>query len=259
MHESASLGCDEFQKLVQSREVIKGIELQSDWLQSVELEGVVFEECWIEPGSVLEEANLRETNWKNCEFPAVTFKSCNFKESAFEACKFYYADTRSGSCFRHSDLSDAQFHSCDLRLTTFPYCELFSISFSASRLNGASFEGCDFGRLGGKHALKPRATFTDCQLTFATLCDLDMEDCVLTDCDLTGGNLANTNLSGADMRRTRMVDAEIDGADLSSVDMRGGELGALYLHSLRSYRGLLISASQQHHLLMGLGIKVEAD
>ncbi len=248
-----------FSELLRAGGPIENAELDIAWLEGADLRDIEFRDCFFEPGSEFSNLDLRETVWKNVQFPAAFFKSCDLRAAKFENCSFYYTDTRNGGCFRHSDLSDAEFHNCDLRLTTFPYAQMSGIAFQNSRMTGASLEGCDFGRVYSKRALKPRAAFTDCLLTYATLCDLNLEDCTMTDCDLSGSNLANTSLVNADLRRSSLTDVETDGLDLTYADLREADVGALFLTTLRGYRGMLISASQQHHLLQGLGIKVEPD
>ncbi|SFK46290.1 fluoroquinolone resistance protein [Pseudovibrio ascidiaceicola] len=256
---SAALSFETFSALLESGRPIIDAELEATWLEGKDLRDAQFFNCSFEPGCDFNAVDFRESSWKDSQFPASTFKSCDLRDAKFENCSFYYADTRAGGCFRHADLSNVEFHNCDLRLTTFPYSQMFCIAFQNSRLTGASLEGCDFGKVAGKRALKTRATFTDCQLNYATLSDLDLEECILTDCDLTSSNLSNTNLTNADLKRSTLSDAETEGLDLTYADLRGTNLGALFLTTLRGYRGMLISASQQHLLLQGLGIKVEPD
>ncbi|EEA93409.1 pentapeptide repeat-containing protein [Pseudovibrio sp. JE062] len=256
---SEALTFNTFSALLQSGKPIEDAELDASWLEGKDLREVAFHNCSFEPGSDFNGIDFRESRWKDTQFPACTFKSCDLRDAKFENCSFYYADTRAGGCFRHADLSNVEFHNCDLRLTTFPYSQMFCITFQNSRLTGASLEGCDFGKVAGKRALKTRATFTDCQLNYATLSDLDLEECIMTDCDLTSSNLTNTNLTNADLKRTTLSDAETDDLDLTYADLRGANLGAMFLTSLRGYRGMMISANQQHLLLQGLGIKVDPD
>ncbi len=256
---SLALTFETFSDLLKSGSPIEDAELESSWLESKILRDMQFRNCSIESGSEFHSIDFRESSWKDTKFPASTFKNCDLREAKFENCCFYSADTRAGGCFRHSDLSNVEFHNCDLRLTTFPYSQMFCISFQNSRLTGASLVGCDFGKIAGRRALKTRATFTDCQLNYATLSDLDLEECILTDCDLTSSNLTNTNLTNADLQRSMLSDAETHDLDLTYADLRGADLGALFLTSLRGYRGMIVSASQQHQLLHGLGIKVDPD
>ncbi|GHB42170.1 pentapeptide repeat protein [Pseudovibrio japonicus] len=256
---SLTLTYDEFSALLSSGKPIRNVELDATWLDGKDLRDAEFCNCSFEPESEFNSIDFRESVWKDTEFPAGMFKSCDLREAKFENCSFYYADTRGGACFRHADLSDVEFHNCDLRLTIFPYSQMFCIAFQNCRLTGASLEGCDFGKVAGRRALKPRATFTDCQLNYATLSDLDLEEGILTECDLTSSNLSNTNLTNADLKRSTLSDAETDDLDLTYADLRGANLGALFLTSLRGYRGMVVSASQQHILLQGLGIKIEPD
>ncbi|KZK76003.1 Pentapeptide repeats (8 copies) [Pseudovibrio sp. Ad13] len=256
---STALTYEKFSALLESGRPIEDAELEASWLEGKDLRDAQFLNCSFEPEGDFNSVDFRESSWKNTQFPACTFKSCDLREAKFENCSFYYADTRAGGCFRHADLSNVEFHNCDLRLTIFPYSQMFCITFQNSRLTGASLAGCDFGKVAGKRALKTRATFTDCQLNYATLSDLDLEECILTDCDLTSSNLSNTNLTNADLKRNTLSDAETEDLDLTYADLRGADLGALFLTSLRGYRGMIVSASQQHLLLHGLGIKVDPD
>ncbi len=228
---SAALSFDQFSTLLRSGEPIKDAHLEASWLEGKDLREARFRNCSFEPETEFNGIDFRESLWKDTQFPASTFKSCDLQEARFENCSFYHADTRGGAYFRHADLSNVEFHNCDLRLTLFPYSQMFCIAFQNCRLTGASLEGCDFGKVAGKRALKPRATFTDCQLNYATLTDLDLEECILTDCDLSSSNLTNTNLTSADLQRSTLSDAETDDLDLSYADLRGANLGALFLTS----------------------------
>lgn len=248
-----------FSSLIASGKPIENAILQVQSLESSDLTDQHFVNCQIEEGSTLDSVDLRDTYWKNCKFLDCTFKNCDLRQATFDNCDFYHPETRAGANFRFSDLSNCEFSNCDLRLTHFPNADLFCVSFKNCKMSGTGFEKSDFGKVLSKRALKPRACFLDCQLTYANLSDLDLEDCILTDCDLSGANLENTILQCANLRNSSLSGTATDRLDLSYADLRGGQVGALNLRSLKDYRGLIISASQQHLLLNGLGIKVEPD
>ncbi|WP_068009327.1 pentapeptide repeat-containing protein [Pseudovibrio axinellae] len=248
-----------FCDFVEAGKPIENAELEANWLEGKDLTDIEFKNCYFEPESEFDSVDFRNSRWKDTEFAACTFKNCDLREATFENCGFYFATTRAGSSFRHCDLSDVEFHSCDLRISSFPFAHLFCVSFQNCRMGGTFFEGSDFGKSMGARALKPRASFTDCQMAYASLNDLDLDDAIMTDCDLSNTNLSNTSLSGADLQRSSIEYAETDRLNLSYADLRGGQIGTLLLQTLSGYRGLMISANQQHLLLTGLGIKVEPD
>ncbi|SDR47845.1 pentapeptide repeat-containing protein [Pseudovibrio sp. Tun.PSC04-5.I4] len=248
-----------FANLIASGKPIENAILLVQSLETEDLTDQHFINCKIEEGSTLDSVDLRDTHWKACQFLDCSFKNCDLRQATFENCDFYHPETRAGANFRFSDLSNCEFSNCDLRLTHFPNAELFCVSFQSCKMSGTGFEKCDFGKVLSKRALKPRASFLDCQLTYANLSDLDLEECTLTDCNLSGANLENTILRSANLKNSSLSDTETDRLDLSYADLRGGQVGALQLRSLKDYRGLIISASQQHLLLNGLGIKVDPD
>ena len=60
------------------------------------------------------------------------------------------------------------------------------------------------------------------------------------------------------LRDCDLFQAVLAGAKLDAADLRGAELSGLNLAELASYARLRIDAGQQHALLAGLGVVVEA-
>ena len=125
-------------------------------------------------------------------------------------------------------------------------------------MRGANFETSVFTLSAGRRRLTS-ARFTDCRLTDALLNRLDLSSCKFTDCDMVGIALNGTRLVNAVIKDCALISPELSQADLSGADLSGSRLDGVNLTQLRAYAAMVVSASQQHHVLQSLGIEVSPD
>jgi len=116
-------------------------------------------------------------------------------------------------------------------------------------LRGARFHKTDFSHAYSRKTVSTRATFRTCNLELADLAEARLPGCDLTGADLTGATLRDCDLFQADLAS----------AKLAGADLRGAEISGLNLLQLASFAGLRIDASQQHLLLMALGVEIDSD
>ncbi len=201
---------------------------------------------------------LEASHWSGCQFLNCEFAGCDLREAVFRNCRFFDVETAQGCIFRFSELRQACFHDCDLSASKFWACDGFEIEFARSKMAGVNFDKMSFAHEIGQHR-RNAALFDGCSLIDASLREIDLSTCVLKDCDLNNADLAHASLRNAELKGCDLYQADLDECDFSGADLRSSDLASFDLIALRDYQGLMISASQQHHLLTSLGIDVSPD
>ncbi|HEV7445539.1 MAG TPA: pentapeptide repeat-containing protein, partial [Steroidobacteraceae bacterium] len=69
-------------------------------------------------------------------------------------------------------------------------------------------------------------------------------------------NLAQANLTGVVMHEVSLAAADVRGADFTDADLRYATISEINILEMKSFHGMLVSATQQSALLEALGIKV---
>jgi fluoroquinolone resistance protein len=237
--------------------VVTGIDLGGLAFEDLDLEEPKFEQCRAS-SAIFKGGALNGSVWRNCQLLACQFASVEFREALFDRCRFVHLENRKGSQFRFCDFDCARFLNCDFSLVSFTRCAFFNTTFSKCRLRGAALEAPKFSRSYGRKVVRNAATFDECNLRDVFFDGANLSNCTLRSCDLSEANMARVNLANSDLTGSIMENADLEGADLSGCDLRNARLAGIDLRVLAAYRGLMISASQQHHLLSALGIEVSS-
>jgi fluoroquinolone resistance protein len=208
--------------------------------------------------------DLLSSTWIKCRFAKCQLSNLNLAGARFENCRFFDSESTSGCLFRFCDLRGAAFENCDLTLSTFFVCDLCDVRFADCLMSGITFEKPSFAFTSRSSARTKRPVrlagiFERCNMTNAITKSADFSSLKIIDCDLANAELEGTLFVNSSLRGTNLTNASLRMVDLSGADLRGADLSGLELHELKSFSGMQVSASQQHHLLRSIGVDVFAD
>lgn len=216
-----------------------------------------FEGCAIRDTRIKGEALIAST-WRNCRFINCEFVGANLREAQFEGCVFFESATARPTVFQYCDLKRTKFGNCNMSLVKIVGCEAYDVVLENCQMRGVHIETTKIVQMAGKRRFSA-GRFTACQLVDAIFDQLDLTSCQFDDCDLSFSSFQEARLVNVVMRDCNLESVETVGADFSGADLRGSELAGFSLAELKGYAGLMVSASQQHHLLGSLGVDVSAD
>lgn len=165
-------------------------------------------------------------------------------------------DSLVGCAFVFSDLRRTRFLNCDLSFCEIERSDLFSVEMVQCNLRGARFHKADFSRAFGRKIVVTRATFRACNLELADLTEARLAECEFNESRFREADLTSADLSDAVLRDCDLFRAELAGAKLEGADLRGAEISGLNLMTLASFARMKITQSQQHVLLLGMGLDV---
>jgi len=251
------MNISELQNLVEKNYPIQHANLDSiDW-QDQSLPETIFQHC-VFPRANFSTTTFSGARFNNCHFQECRFTNADLRGASFTDCNFTHRTEKpTGVNFAGCDMRESNFTQCDLNLARFARCDLFSITLQSCNLLGASFEKSDFSHSYGRRAATTRASFLACNLGLSNLADLRLPGCIFTASRLREADLAAIDLTGADLRDCDLYGAILEKAKLDRADLRGADLTGLNLLYLASYRQLKIDSSQQHHLLIALGLDID--
>lgn len=129
-------------------------------------------------------------------FEESVFKNCQFSETQFKRCTF----------------RDCQFENCDLSLITVEYSSFLRSKFEGSKLIGINW---------AKVSRLQRIEFRDCNMSYATFMELDLQHIVMSHCLAKETTFAETNLSNANFAHTDFSDCRFVRTNLTQADFRG--------------------------------------
>lgn len=101
-----------------------------------------------------------------------------------------------------------------------------------------------------------KAVFDKCNISFADLSGLVLENCEFLSCKFSEASFIDTDLSHSTMLACDLDRVAWDRAKLGQADFRGSNLSGLDLTVVSDYAGLRISESEQSAVLKQLGIDV---
>jgi uncharacterized protein YjbI with pentapeptide repeats len=131
-------------------------------------------------------------------FDESVFKNCNFSETQFKRCTF----------------RDCQFENSDLSLVTVEYSSFLRSKFEGSKLIGINW---------AKISRLQRVEFRNCNMSYATFMELDLQHLIMTDCLAKETTFAETNLSNANFAHTDFSDSRFVRTNLTQADFRGAK------------------------------------
>ena len=249
---------DEINELLAGNGYVEGIDLSNLAFENLESDDEYgFERCVVRDVHIKGDA-LRGSEWRDCQFMNCVFTGCNLREAVFENCHFFNAETTETTVFRFCDLDSARFMSCDLSVGGLFGNYAYDVEFSECKMVGFQVEKANFSRDFGKMK-RNLATFNACSLMDAVMREIDLSTCVIKDCDLSDADLSAAILISAELTDCNLYGVDFKDSDLSGSDLRGSSLDGFDLTAVKAYRGLQISAGQQHLLLTSIGIDVFAD
>ncbi|WP_257098532.1 pentapeptide repeat-containing protein [Pseudovibrio flavus] len=253
------LNQDQFRRYIKHEEVLMGFDLTGIDFSEAALDGARFKKCFVGERGSLTEADLSDTLWEDCIFTGTSFRSCELNDAQFKNCRFYDPSQKAGSSFWNCELNSSQFTNCDLQLSQFEGSSLYGAVFSDCMMRGSSFVDCEFSRRFSRGVLKSHIAFKECDLAYASLTELVLPFAVFKGTNLSGADLSRSDLSGTNFSACNLNSAELQDADLTKANLKGAKLLGLDLRRLKGYRGMTVSADQQHHLLMAMGLDISGD
>ena len=219
-----------------------------------------------------ENAKFTDSGFDQAQFSNVVFSGTKFVRCKFQRCCFFprrserygirgvrfYRSGRTGPVapLRSAICGGPDFWKCDLSLCQIERSDLFSIEMDQCVLRGARFHKVDFSHAYSRKLVTTRATFRGCNMEL-----VDLSEARLATCDFTGSRLREADFTAADLtdavlRESDLFQAILMDSKLAGADLRGAEISGLNLMALASFAGMKINQSQQHNLLLGVGIDV---
>lgn len=233
---------------------VRGRRIEASSLAQVSFENAVFEDCTFV--SQLQSCDLPAATFTGCTFSRVRFASCALEESVFRSCHFFDLETRSGCVFAFCNLEKAEFVSCNLSSSKFDGCDLFLAQYNQCNLRGLDMIRVRFWKSYSKKHIVNKVSFTLCNLSHASLEELDLSECVISDCQCIETSFQRSNLTGSELVGTVLRNCHLHRTNLTNANLRNAELEGVLLGDLAGYSGMVISEGQQNVLLGGLGIRV---
>lgn len=199
--------------------------------------------------------DLQQARFDSCQFVRCDFRRTNLSEASFEHCQFIERGDHEGCQFGYVNLKEASFKECDLSMADFTGAELFGIEIRDSQLKGACFSRARFANYITHNTFFCSAYITRCNLSYADLGDIKLEECELFENRWNGANLVGASFRGSDLTNGEFSqDAwgqfDISGANLSHVDLTGLDIRRVDMANV------MICDWQQSQLLENIGVVV---
>lgn len=223
-------------------------------LDEVDLAESRFDRCRFEAPT--RGADFSEAAFSDCTFEPMRLASCKLVKTRLSGCSAFDAGKRKGCTFAFCDMHGAEVIKCNFATSTFERCDLYDFSAADSSFRGVSFRQSTFTKAISRRSVLTKATFEGCNISFADLSGLFLQNCEFRSCKLSEASFIDTDLSHATMLACALDRAEWDRAKLRQADLRGSELAGLNLAVLADYAGVRISDSEQSEILKQLGVDV---
>ena len=179
----------------------------------------------LEPGEVLEGAELESCRFERAVLEGAVLRGCTFTDCAFTGCNL-----------NRVDLDGSRFRDC-----TFLDCTALAVTWTRAGAAPLSARAWDFER---------------CRLDLASFQEAEMADSRLVDCSLREADFA-----GADAQRVSFSGSDLGGAVFVGTDLRGaslvGAVGYTLDPSQNRVRGLRVESVGAAGLLAAMGLVVE--
>ena len=199
--------------------------------------------------------DLQDARFENCSFYQCRFNHSDLTDAEFINCKFMASGDDIGCDFSYATLTSASFKRCNLSMALFKGARCYSLEVRETNLQGS-----DFSRASFANYITPKSYFccayiTACNLAYAELGDLLLEECELFDnrwrgANLTGASMKGSDLSGGEFSQDQWGSFALQGANLTRIELEGLDPRVVDL------KGVMINQWQQEQLLAPLGIVV---
>jgi fluoroquinolone resistance protein len=224
-------------------------------LDELDLTESRFERCLFQAPSV-RGADFSGAAFSDCTFEPMRMASCKLVKTRLSGCSAFDAGKRKGCTFAFCDMHGAEIIKCNFATGRFERCDLYDLNAVDSSFRGVNFHQSTFTKAISRRSVLTKATFDGCNLSFADLSGLVLENCEFRSCKFSEASFIDTDLSHATMLACALDRAEWDRATLRQADLRGSSLSGLNLAVLADYAGVKISDSEQAEILKQLGVDV---
>jgi fluoroquinolone resistance protein len=246
---------DEFLALAADR-VFEGIILSADLaLDGADLAESRFERCLFQSGTI-QGADFSEASFTDCRFGPSRFASCTWAKARLSGCSWFDADEKKGCTFVFCDMQAVEIAKCNFATCSFERCDLYNLRATDTSFRGVQFGQSTFSRAISKRSTLTKASFENCNISFADLSGLFLPNGEFRSCKLSETSLIDTDLTGATLIGCDLDRIDWERAKLAKADLRGSSLSGLNLAVLADYAGVMISDSEQAEILGNLGVHV---
>jgi uncharacterized protein YjbI with pentapeptide repeats len=191
-----------------------------------------------ESGEEYFDQTFSSLEWERSEVKAVTFDDCTFKECHFSETQFQRCTFR-----------DCEFHDCDLSLIDVEYCTVQRTKFQDCKLVGVNW--AKIGRI-------QWLAFHNCNLSYNTFMELDLERAVITGCVAKEAYFDECNLTDANCTGTDFSDSRFFHTNLTQADFTNARNYFIAAH-LNTLKKTKFSMPEALALLHGLDIILDED
>ena len=161
-------------------------------------------------------------------FEECTFKDCNLSETQFPRCTF----------------RDCQFQNCDLSLIEVEYC-----TFQRTKFQDCKLVGVNWAKVGRIQLVE----FHDCNISYNTFMELDLERAVITSCVAKEAYFDECNLTDANCTRTDFSESRFFHTNLTRTDFTNARNYFISAH-LNTLKKTKFAMPEALALLHGLDI-----
>jgi fluoroquinolone resistance protein len=247
---------EEFLALAAEDRSFEGLLLSPDLaLDNADLAESRFERCLFQSMTV-QAADFSEASFTDCRFEPSRFASCTWAKARLSGCSWFDADKKKGSTFAFCDLQAVEITKCNFATCIFERCDLYNLTAVDSSFRGVQFRQSTFSRAISKRSTLTKASFEGCNISFADLSGLFLQNCEFRSCKFPETSFIDSDLSGATLIGCDLDRVDWERAKLAKADLRGSSLSGLTLAVLTDYAGLKISDSEQAEILGNIGVEV---
>ncbi|WOT04738.1 Qnr family pentapeptide repeat protein [Shewanella youngdeokensis] len=202
--------------------------------------------------------DLQGAKFEHCEFQRCRFNHCDLTDAIFLHCKFIVIGEDEGCDFSFATLNSASFKHCNLSMSLFNGARCFGIEMRECNL-----QGCDFGRTSFANYITAKSYFCSAYITACNLVYADLHGVLLEECELFDNRWRGANLSGASLNGSDLSGGEFSAEQWGTFTLTGSNLTRCELDGLDprrvSLQGVFINQWQQEQLLAPLGLIVTPD
>ncbi|ABV89003.1 Qnr family pentapeptide repeat protein [Shewanella pealeana] len=202
--------------------------------------------------------DLQDARFERCSFYHCRFNHADLTDAEFIQCKFIVPGEDEGCDFSYATLTSASFKHCNLSMALFKGARCYGLEMRECNLQGSDFSRASFANYITPKSYFCSAYITACNLAYADLSELLLEECELFDnrwrgANLTGASMKGSDLSGGEFSPEQWGSFELKGANLTRIELDGLDPRVVELD------GVMINQWQQEQLLAPLGLIVTPD
>ncbi|MGS0680344.1 Qnr family pentapeptide repeat protein [Shewanella sp. 125m-7] len=202
--------------------------------------------------------DLQDAHFERCSFYHCRFNHADLTDAQFIHCKFIVPGDDNGCDFSYATLTSASFKHCNLSMALFKGARCYGLEMRECNLQGSDFSRASFANYISSKSYFCSAYITACNLAYADLSGMLLEECELFDnrwrgANLTGASMKGSDLSGGEFSPEQWGSFELRGANITRIELDGLDPRVV------SLEGVMINQWQQEQLLAPLGLIVTPD